>query len=760
MRAFTQHNTFNRQVSSLSILILLCLFVVSCKPGNLVSKEQNLVRHVNPFIGTQGHGHVFLGANVPFGAVQLGPSNIMQTWDKFNGWDWCSGYNYISREILGFTHTHLSGTGIGDLNDILLLPANGKLQLNKASFNDINSGYGSLFSHDKEVCEPGYYKVYLEKYKIYAELTATERVGFHQYTYEQADNAHILVDLTFGMGWDRPTDMLIQQVDETTFTGHRFSTGWAKDQRLYFAIKLSAPVTRHTIADSTGRNTVALFFDAAKNPVIKVKVGISPVSVENALANIDSEIPGWDFSLVRADASAKWNQALGSIKIAADSTTQTVFYTALYHSMFFPSLFNDHNGDYRGADGKMYTNPGHTTYSVFSLWDTYRGLHPLMTIIEPARVNDYIRTFLSIYKQQGKLPVWHLMGNETNTMIGYPAVPIIVDAYLKGFRDYDVNLAYEAVRQSAMQQQDGLTYVQNLLFIPADKVPESVAKAQEYAIADWCIAQMAKSLNKADDYNYFMKRGKLYAEYFDTTVQHMRGRMMINKWRTPFNPFNALHRDNDYCEGNSWQYTWLVPQDVEGLIGLFGGDRAFTTKLDSLFTVSPVLSAGTSPDISGMIGQYAHGNEPNHHIPYLYAYAGQPWKTADIIRKVVDTFYTDKPDGLCGNEDAGEMSAWYVLSAMGFYPVNPANGAFVFGSPVIGSADIRLAGNKHFSIRVENQGKANKYIKRVTLNGKPYTRSFLLYRDIVKGGRLVIYMGAEPSGTFGVAAEDRPRSVF
>ena len=722
--------------------------------------------YVNPFIGTAEHGHVFLGANVPAGFVQLGPSNIMQTWDKFNGWDWCSGYNYISKEILGFTHTHLSGTGIGDLNDILLMPATGKVLLNKMEFNKPETGYGSYFTHENEICTPGYYKVHLDRYAVDAELTATERVGFHQYRFPKADNVHIVLDLEFGMGWDAVAQCAIKKINDSTFTGYRFSKGWAPDQRLYFAIQLSRPVTGFTVADSTtgkegnaitGKRLKAAFLFGSHNEIdVKVKVGLSAVSEENAMGNIAAEIPQWNFTQIKALAEKKWNAHLGTIQIEADAAVKEKFYTALYHSMVAPVVFDDANRQYRGADQKIYTLKNQTNnYSIFSLWDTYRGAHPLMTIIQPGRVNDYVNTFLNIYKQQGKLPVWHLLANETNCMIGYPAVPIIVDAYLKGFRNYDVQLAYEAVKHSAMQQTDGLQWVQQLQFIPADSVQESVAKAMEYAISDWCIAQMAKSLNKKDDFEYFSKRSKLYALYFDKQTRFMRGRVSGEKWRTPFNPVFAPYQKNDFTEGNAWQYTWLVPQDVHGLIELLGGDGPFTQKLDSLFNASSAQAEGTPPDITGMIGQYAHGNEPDHHISYLYAYAGQPWKTAALVRKITDTFYTAAPNGLCGNDDAGEMSAWYVFNALGFYPVNPADGKYVLGSPLVNSAVI-TCGKNVFSIKVLNNSEKNMYIQKAVLNGKPLSRSYLLHSDIVKGGNLLIYMGSKPSAVWGVEKAARP----
>ena len=716
--------------------------------------QDKLTAHVDPFIGSAKHGHVFVGANVPFGAVQLGPSQIIQSWDKFNGWDWCSGYNYKSTEILGFTHTHLSGTGIGDLNDILLLPANGKTQVTRAKYNDMESGYGSFFSKKTEIARPGYYQVYLDKYKVKAQLTATERTGFHQYTFQKTDNAHLLVDLGFGMGWDAPVETHISQLNATTFEGYRFSKGWADDQRIYFVIQLSAPVNKTELYDNsaqlqgkqaTGKEIkAALFFDAVKHPVLKVKVAISPVSSANALLNLKTELPGWDFNACVKQADAKWEKALSKVKIEAPSVIKTKFYTGLYHTMIAPSLFNDVNGDYRGADKKVYKNAGFNNYTTLSLWDTYRGLNPLMTILHPDRVNDMVKTMLAIYQQQGKLPVWHLHGNETNCMIGYPAVPVIADAWLKGFRNYDTELAYQAMRHSAMQDTNGIQYIQKLQAIPAEKVEESVAKALEYAISDWCIAQMAKALNKQEDYKYFTERSKLYQQYFDKSTGHFRGRMADGSWRTPFNPYNAVHRQNDYCEGNAWQYTWLVPQDLPGLIQEFGGKQPFLNKLDSLFSISSVLDDKTSPDISGLIGQYAHGNEPNHHIPYLYNLAGQPWKTAEIIRKIDQQFYTNKPDGLCGNDDVGEMSAWYVFSALGFYPLNPASGEYVFGSPLINDAVINLPGAKKFHIRVVGNSAQNKYIQRISLNGKDHNKTSLSHSAIIKGAELVIYMGAKP----------------
>jgi len=743
-----------------SILFLTSLFTFNA----FAQQKTKLTQYVDPLIGSAKHGHVFVGANVPFGAVQLGPNNI------FEGWDWCSGYNYISNTITGFAHTHLSGTGIGDLGDISIMPATGKLLLEKGKTADDENGYLSKFSHQNEVAKAGYYSVLLDKYQIKAELTATERVGFHQYTFKKgAENPHIIIDLIEGIGWDKPVSASFKQLDATTIVGHRNSKGWSNDQRLYFVIKLSQPIKNLVLYDSTvvksgtelsGKKLKAVVnFDAIKNEKLQIKVALSPVSSENAVLNLKTELPGWDFAATVKNSDAKWEKELSKVNIGASNTTKKVFYTALYHTMIAPSLFNDVNKDYRGTDKKVYKNANFNNLTTFSLWDTYRAANPLYTILHQDKVSDVVNTMLAIYKQQGKLPVWHLMGSETNTMVGYHAVPVIVDAYLKGYRGFDVNLAFEAVKQSAMQKTDGIDYIQQLKYIPADKVNESVAKALEYAIDDYCIAMFAKALNKTKDYQYFSKRAQLYKEYFDKDVQFMRGKLANGTWRTPFSPVASKHREDDYTEGNAWQYTWLVPQDVEGLIKLFGGDKAFVNKLDSLFSVKAELGENSSPDISGLIGNYAQGNEPGHHITYLYAYAGQPWKTADLIRKIDHDFYSSKPDGLCGNEDVGQMSAWYVFTAMGFYPVNPANGAYVFGTPLLNDATITLAGNKKFSIKVIGNSAENKYIQKIVLNGKPYTKSYILHKAIAAGGNIQIYMGNKPSETWGIKPEDRPVST-
>ena len=763
MQGIVTHLKKHGAYIALGLSLLACTSTTKvASPGNAAS----LTPYVDPYIGTGYHGHVFMGANVPFGAVQLGPNNLTE------GWDWCSGYHHSDSTIVGFSHTHLSGTGIGDLGDIAVMPTTGTLKLLKGTHKNPEKGFLSLYSHQEETARPGYYAVKLQRYDIQAELTATERVGFHRYTFPEAEQAHILFDLEEGIGWDQPTETFIEQINDSTLSGYRHSKGWAADQRVYFAAVFSKPIQSFssfqvtdslgtTVAASKGKGIKGVANFATKaGEKIKLKVGISPVSSENAFANIKAEIPHWDFEKVVAAADAAWNRELQKVRIQTDNQAQLkTFYTALYHTMIAPSVFNDHNGDYRGTDKKVYSKADFTNLTTFSLWDTYRAAHPLFTILQPNRVNDMVNSMLAIYQQQGKLPVWHLMGNETNTMVGYSSVPVVADAMLKGFDGFDHALAFEAMKATAMGNAFGLPHVREQGFIPADAEVESVAKGLEYAIADWSIAQVARKMGKQADYEYFSKRGRYYENYFDKQTRFMRGRISQDAWRTPFDPFKSEHRKDDYAEGNAWQYTWLVPQDVEGLISLLGGEEAFAHKLDSLFTAEGDMGEEASNDITGLIGQYAHGNEPSHHITYLYAYAGQPWKTAEKVRFIVDNMYTDKPDGLIGNEDVGQMSAWYVFSSLGFYPVNPANGAYVFGSPAVKQATLMLPDGKVLEIEALHNSPENKYIQSISLNGKPYTRSYILHRDLMQGGKLVFEMGSRPGASWGTAKEDRPRSV-
>lgn len=592
---------------------------------------QNLTRYVDPFIGTGGHGHVFLGASVPFGAVQLGPVNFSE------GWDWCSGYHYSDSTIIGFSHTHLSGTGIGDLGDVMVMPATGSVQPAK-------NAYLSLFRHATERAKPGYYSVKLERYNIFSEMTATERVGLQRHQFPASDSSQFIFNLRQGIGWDRMTKGMMRQLNDTVIEGYRYSTGWAADQRIFFTAILSKPINSFVLSDS---GTAIAYFKTAGQEKVSLKVGISPVSVENARLNIDKELPGWNFENIASMASERWNKELGKIRIeSSDTVRKKVFYTSLYHTMIAPSLFNDVNGDYLGADKKVYRNASFNNLTTFSLWDTYRAAHPLYTIFQPEKVPDLINSMLAIYQQQGKLPVWHLMGNETNTMPGYSAVQVIADAFLKGFTGFDRNLAYEAVRATAMQDQRGIKFIRDGGYIPADSMVESVSFGLEYAISDWSIAQMALQLHKKADYLKFIERSKNYLKYFDSTTGFVRGKLASGEWRTPFDPFQSVHGKSDFTEGNAWQYTFMIPQDVEGMIEMLGGEKKFSKKLDSLFVVHGDMGAEASADISGLIGMYAHGNEPCHHMTYLYAFVGQPWKTADKIRYIADSLYFDRPAGL------------------------------------------------------------------------------------------------------------------
>ena len=722
-------------------------------------REQGPLTYVDPYIGSGGHGHTFVGASVPFGGVQIGPTNFEQ------GWDWHSGYHYSDHVMTGFTLLHLNGTGCGDLSEILLMPYMGELSTNRGTKENPERGFSSRYTHDKEAVRPGYYAVLLDD-GIKAELTATERVGLMRYTFPSRDEAHIVIDLKVGQ--DRPTDCYLKLVDPHTIEGHRFSSGWANDQREFFVIKLSEPIKSFKVFDDEkwheGKTEIrvanakgVISFEKAPKEV-QVKVGLSPVSIENAAKNIAAELNHWKFEKVVADANAKWNKELGKIEVSgATESGKRIFYTALYHTMIAPTLYNDVNGDYRGTDKKVYTNPGFTNYTLFSLWDTYRAQHPLLTIVQPERVGDMVTSMLKIHEQQGKLPIWHLRGCETNTMVGYSGVPVVIDAIFKGFK-VDQELAWKAVKESSTRDDRGVKWIKERGWIPADKERESVAKALEYALSDWAIAQFAKSLGKDADYANYSKRGQAYRHYFDSETQFMRGKMENGEWRTPFNPLHSQHRSDDYCEGVAWQYIWLVPQDVEGLIGLFGGDAPFLKKLDELFSMEQKLEGHVSADITGLIGMYCQGNEPDHQVIYMYAFAGEQWKAAQRARQAMTEMYKDDPNGLSGNEDCGQMSAWYILSALGFYQVNPVSGAYVFGSPLFDKAVVQLPGKKTFTVLAENNSPENIYIQKAELNGKPYSKSFITYNDIMNGGVLKFTMGKEPNKAFGAAPADRPQS--
>lgn len=729
--------------------LMLAIVATACKrsggeEGGQPSSLQNLTQYVDPYIGTGDHGHVFVGANVPFGLVQVGPTNYSQ------GWDWCSGYHITDSTIIGFGQMHLSGTGIGDLGDISLMPAVGEVKLTRGDLSDPASGIYSLFSRSTEKVRPGYYAVRLDRFGIDVELTATKRVGFHKFTFPKSADAQVIFDLEHGIGWDRPVDGVVMQENDTTVSGYRCSQGWAHDQRIYFTAVFSKPLKgfrqeRKELKEGASAAYGQAFFETEDNETIYVKVALSPVSAENAKMNLQAELPGWDFEGTVAQADKAWNEELNKVMIDADERTKRIFYTALYHTMIAPSEFCDVNKDYFGTDKAVHPQAGFTNYTTFSLWDTYRAAHPLMTLIHPEKMSDIVRTMLAIYQEQGKLPVWHLMANETDCMVGNPGICVVADAVLKGFDGFDKELAFEAMKTSAMLDERGQGYIKEYGYIPFDKEVESVAKTMEYAIANWSVAQVAKQMGKEEDAAYFTKLSKAYTHYFDPSTGFMRGKDSKGNFRTPFDPFHSVHRENDYTEGTAWQYTWLVPHDVEGLVALFGSREAFEQKLDSLFIVSGDMGADASPDISGLIGQYAHGNEPGHHVLYLYSCIGKPAKTAEKVRFVLDSLYSDRPAGLCGNEDVGQMSAWYVLSALGMYQVEPAGGRYFFGSPVVNEATLQVGNGKTFRIVAKNNSAANKYIRSVTLNGAPYDKSYIDFAAITAGGVLEFTMGSEPA---------------
>ncbi|MCI6341344.1 MAG: GH92 family glycosyl hydrolase [Prevotella sp.] len=704
----------------LSVALLAVCFSVTAA----TAATQNLTQYVNQYVGTGGHGHTFMGANVPFGLVQLGPT------EPTRGWDWCSGYYYDDDELIGFGHMHLSGTGIGCLGDVAFLPVKDFKQTS------------TRFKHEAEKVHPGYYSVQLTDPNVLVELTATERCGFHRYTFKNGAKAQLALDLSQCIGWDKLNDCLLTQESATRLTGFRRSNGWAADRRIYFSIDFSQPVTVHRL-DSMERVVVSV---ADNTKPLLVKVALSPVSIDKAKLNMQAELAGWDFNAAVKQADEAWNRELARIEIQTnDRTKKRVFYTAMYHLMTSCSKFNDVDCEYRGADGKVH-KADFTNYTTLSLWDTYRAAHPLMTVAFPEMQRDFAQTFLNIYKQQGRLPVWHLMGSETDCMVGNPGAIVLADLTMKGFVE-DKELALEALKATQMKDIRSLGLLKKHGYIPWNLEPENetVAKALEYCAADDGVAKVAKLLGKKDDYEYFFNRSRSYKKYYDPETRFLRAVGTDGKFRLPFNPFFAEHRTNDYTEGNAWQYTFLVPHDVKGLIKLFGSDKAFMSKLDSLFFVEGWAGDNASPDMSGMTGQYAHGNEPSHHVIYMYNYAGRPDKAAPMLRKMLNEMYLDQPDGLSGNEDVGQMSAWYILSSVGLYQVDPVGGRFVIGSPLFDKATVNVGGGKTFIVVAKNNSDKNIYVQSARLNGKTLKNSYVDFNDIRHGGTLELVMGPKPS---------------
>ena len=725
-------------------LISLFSFVPS-----FCNAQNDYTAFVDPFIGTGGHGHTFPGAVVPFGMVQLSPDT------RLEGWDGCSGYHYSDSIIYGFSHTHLSGTGGSDYGDILLMPTLDPLQLQ-------NKDYSSTFKKANEKASPGYYSVLLDKSNITVELTATAHTGLQKYTFPKSGNSNVILDLTHR---DKVKNGEINIVGNNEINGVRISSAWAETQMVYFVIQFSKPFRKSGIAKSdiiqdgikrdTGEFLKAYVqFETKQGEIIYARIGISGVSIDGARKNLEAEQPNFNFEKVEKNAHNLWNRELSKIEIETkDIKAKKIFYTSLYHCFIAPNIYQDVDGKYRGRDLKIHETKDFNYYTVFSLWDTYRALHPLFTLIDRKRTADYINTFITQYKQGGCLPVWELSGWETNCMIGYHAVPVIAEAYLKGIPGFDIQKAFEAMKFSAMEDRNGLKSYKENGYIKFNSEGQNVSRTLEYAYDDWCIAMVAKKLGKEKDYKYFIKRAQNYKNVFDTSTGFMRPRN--GDFLSPFDTYSV---DNNYTEANAWQYSFYVPQDLDGHIKLLGGKNKLVNFLDSLFAASSKLTGHEQMDISGMIGQYVHGNEPSHQIAYEYDYAGQPWKSQYWVRRIMDELYDNKPDGLAGNEDCGQMSAWYILSSLGFYEVCPGGNQYAIGSPIFDKAVIHFENGKSFTISTTNNSKIYKYIQSATLNNKVYTKSFLTYEDLTKGGTINFDMGAEPNKVWGSGITDMPET--
>jgi predicted alpha-1,2-mannosidase len=720
----------------LSFSFLVFFFVSSCSQKKDVTpskKTDALISYVNPFIGTGGHGHTYPGATLPYGMMQLSPDT------RLDGWDGCSGYHYSDSYIYGFSHTHLSGTGISDYGDVLLMPTNAHNFNNGA---DGEKGYRAHFSHDNEVAEPGYYKVHLDSTNIDVELTVSLRSGLHKYQFPSSENQFVILDLVHR---DKVLDAKIDKISDTEIVGYRHSEAWAKDQRLFFVIKTSHPfndmLQSPPETGMPGARRSSLKFTNPNNDPIIIKIGISAVDIAGARKNLEGEIGNKDFKTVKKEAQTYWESQLEKIVIESnDLDKKTNFYSALYHTMLAPQRYQDVDGRYRGMDLEVHS-ADFDYYSVFSLWDTFRAAHPLYTIIEQERTNDFINTFLAKYDEGGILPMWDLAGNYTDCMIGYHAVPVVADAYLKGIRGYDTEKAFEAMKHSSTRDKFGLEAYKKYGFIPVDEESESVSKTLEYAYDDWTIAQMAKKMGKSEDYQTYIQRAQYYKNVYDPETQFMRGRFR-NTWFAPFDPYEV---NFNYTEANSWQYSFYVPQDVSGFMGLLGGKDKLEAQLDELFSAKTETSGRDQSDITGLIGQYAHGNEPSHHMAYLYNFVNKPHKTQEKVHQILTELYNNDPDGVSGNEDCGQMSAWYVLSSMGFYSVTPASNEYVIGTPLFKKATINLENGKTFTIVADNVSDTNKYIEYVKLNGKDLDVTFLSHDDIVSGGTLEFTMTDNPA---------------
>lgn len=748
----------NKNISRFVCSALLSL------PLLVSAQERKLVDYVDPFIGTGGHGHTFPGATVPFGMVQLSPDNGQA------GWDWCSGYHYSENHIAGFSHTHLSGTGIGDWLDISVMPLLYPLK-------DETADIRATFNHRNEKASPGYYEVELDN-KIKAALTATERVGYHRYQFPTQSIPVLRLDLGFHLNWDSPTETYVKVLDDSTLVGYRYSTGWAKVQRVYFALRTSQPFKEAILAghgvqsaqikaaktEEKGKGISAqlVFDEQQKN--IEIKVALSMTDENKALQAL-GEIGDWNFARVKNEAADKWEHELQKVQVSSsDEKLKRVFYTALYHTCIAPSLFSDADGAYKNASGnvlKMTNN--NQRYTVYSLWDTFRALNPLFTITQPEKYTALLNSMLAFYDENGLLPVWDLSTWETNTMTGYHAIPVIADAILKDWPGIDKEKAYKAMLASAFQTGRGVPEYIKYGYMPQDKMGHSASVTLEYGYDDWCIAQVAKKLGKEEDYRKFSKRAQAYQHIFDKNTGFMRAKNSNGKFVVPFDPYLSEHDEvkAQYVEGNAWQHSFFVPHDVRGLANLYGSHSKLSQKLDSLFSVKSELTGGnTSPDVSGMIGQYAHGNEPSHHIAYMYSFLGEPWKTQERVRQIVDSMYHDQPDGYAGNEDCGQMSAWAVWSIAGIYPANPASSEYVIGSPAADEVIFRPGGGKELRFKAINNSKRNIYVQEVRFNGKKYDKTYFTHADIINGGEIEFIMGEKPNKKWGKKKDSWPQSAI
>lgn len=711
----------------------------SCSTAKQDTPQTDYTQYVDPFIGAADNGHTFPGACRPFGMIQTSPVTGAV------GWRYCSEYMYADSIIWGFTQTHLNGTGCMDLGDILVMPFTGERHRTW-------DAYRSSFSKTSENATPGYYTVTLDQAKVKAELTATTHAALHRYTYEQADSASILIDLQHGPAWNEKqyhsqvNSCEVNWENDSTLTGHVNNKVWV-DQDYYFVMQFSRPVIDHfelPMAETEKGKRLVASFNIQPGEEVLIKVALSTTGVEGAKANMAAEVPGWDFEGIRTAAKADWNSYLSRIEVEGTDEEKTNFYTSFYHALIQPNEISDVDGRYRNAADSVVNATGGKFYSTFSLWDTYRAAHPFYTLMVPERVDGFINSLVDQAEVQGYLPIWGLWGKENFCMVANHGVSVVAEAYAKGFRGFDAERAFNAIKQTQTVSHPLKSNWENYMkygYFPTDLTEaESVSSTLESVYDDYAAADMAKRMGKTEDAAYFARRADFYKNLFDSSTQFMRPKKSDGTWKSPFNPSQIGHAESvggDYTEGNAWQYTWHVQHDVPGLIALFGGEEPFLNKLDSLFTLKLET---TQADVTGLIGQYAHGNEPSHHVTYLYALAGRPERTQELIREIFDTQYSPKPNGLCGNDDCGQMSAWYMFSAMGFYPVNPVSGEYVFGAPQLPEFVLHLADGKTFTIKAEGLSEANKYVKSITLNGEPYTKNFISHADIVKGGTLVYQM--------------------